>query len=130
MFLRGKLSCPVSGCGCVRGEQGRRQSRGRRAVSRVSLYTVVPACFGGIHDPIDDQKEEERRQQTPLTDSGSNFKTLRHLAGMCYHASHSLVGAVDEGDELLWYSIVPQQFPQRFSVDAVECLLVVDKVDV
>ena len=24
------------------------------------LYTVVPTCCSGLHDPVDDQEEEER----------------------------------------------------------------------
>ena len=45
-------------------------------------------------------------------------------------AAHVLVGALNEGDDLLWDSVVPQQLPQHFSVHAVECLLLVYEVDV
>ena len=45
-------------------------------------------------------------------------------------AAHPLVSTTDEGYKLLRDSIVSQQFPQSFSVHAVEGLLIVDEADV
>ena len=57
----------------------------RQVISRVEviqlrpgcpLYPVVPACCGGLHDPVDDQKEEKWWQQAPLTDSSLDLEAF------------------------------------------------------
>ena len=94
------------------------------------LYPVVPACCGGLHDPVDDQKEEKWWQQAPLTDSSLDLEAFWQLAGVSDLAAHVLVGTADEGDDLLRESVVPQQLPQRLSVHTVEGLPIVYEVDV
>ena len=45
-------------------------------------------------------------------------------------ATHVFVCAPDEGDDLVWDSVVPQQLPQYLSIHAVKGFLVVNKTDV
>jgi hypothetical protein len=39
------------------------------------LYTVVPVCHGGLHDPVNDQEEEVRQQYAALTYSSVHLET-------------------------------------------------------
>ena len=82
MRSQGEWSCPASGCNCVTGAPGHQRGRGNLAVSKCPLYTVVPACCSGPHDPVNDNEEEERWKQAPLPNSSLHLETFRQLAGM------------------------------------------------
>ena len=105
MWSPADWSCPASGCDCVTGASGHQRSRGRLAASRVS---TVPTCCSSLHDPVDDQEEEEWRKQAPLPNSSLHPKTFRQLAGVGNSAAHVPKGAPDEGDYLLGDSTVSQ----------------------
>lgn len=52
-------------------------SRSLSCVVGVHCFPVPQSCCGGLHDPIDDQVEEKRRQQTPQTYSWSYLQNSR-----------------------------------------------------
>ena len=118
MWSPADWSCPASGCDCVTGAASR--------MSTVYRFSYLLYCSSwSSRWP----EEEERWKQTPLLDSSLHLKAFRQLIGMGNSAVHVLKGAPDEGDYLLWDSIVSQQLPHCLSVYTVKGLLIICEVD-
>ena len=85
---------------------------------------VILGCL--LHDPVDNQKEDQWREQAALLHSSLYGKGVRELAIVNHLACGIFIQLLDDVDEW-WDTVVMHQLPYDFSVHTVEGFLKVDK---
>ena len=93
---------------CDRCARSSVKSRSSSCVQSVHCIPLFLPAVSDLHDPVDDQEEEERWKEAPLPNSSLHLETFRQLTNVGSLAALVLKGAPDEGDYLLGDSKVSQ----------------------